>query len=67
VRGGRGAEDRHAEVLHTSWGKPYDIRQTTTAYHVHQRAAYSTKCGVEGSLYFDDDVLTAIQMTRKPQ
>jgi hypothetical protein len=44
------------QVLGSSWGKPQSINSTHTAAGTHEQWVYSG-----GYLYFDNDVLTAIQ------
>ena len=53
VRPGMSPED----VLASSWGKPQKINRTTRASGTHEQWVYSTG----NYLYFDNDVLTAIQ------
>lgn len=45
------------EMCIESWGRPYDINRTVTAYGTHEQWVYGLWC----YLYFEDGILTAIQ------
>jgi hypothetical protein len=45
------------EVLNSAWGKPESINKTETNYGIHEQWVYGNRRYV----YFDDDVVTAIQ------
>ena len=40
-----------------AWGEPYDINRTITSWGVHEQWVY----GIDSYLYFEDNILTAIQ------
>ena len=40
-----------------AWGEPYDINRTITSWGVHEQWVY----GIGSYLYFEDNILTAIQ------
>ena len=47
------------DVLASAWGKPDKINRSTNKYGTSEQWVYRNR--VEGYLYFDNDVLTAIQ------
>jgi hypothetical protein len=47
------------EVLDSIWGKPDSVSRTVNAYGIHEQWVYRSRG--EGYLYFEGDVLTAIQ------
>ena len=46
-----------AEVRRSTWGEPYNINRTTTAYGVHEQWCYHNY----KYIYLDDGIVTAIQ------
>lgn len=45
------------EVKKSSWGEPYDVNRTTTAYGIHEQWCYHNN----RYIYLDDGIVTAIQ------